>query len=90
VLRDLAVVLPRACSYETVVELIYKTGAPLLEEVQLFDLYFGKPIPETQKSFAFALRYQSPNRTLTDLEVNQAHERIVEEISTVLGGKLRS
>jgi len=89
-LRDLAVLLPRACSYQTVLELIYKTGAPLLEEVQLFDVYFGKPIPETQKSFAFALRYCSPNRTLTDAEVNQVHEKIVEEISVVLGGQLRS
>jgi len=90
VLRDLAVVLPRECSYAAVVELIYKTGAPLLEEVQLFDVYFGKPIPETQKSFAFALRYCSPSRTLADAEVGQVHERIVEELSVVLGGKLRS
>ncbi|MCL2313699.1 MAG: phenylalanine--tRNA ligase subunit beta [Proteobacteria bacterium] len=90
VLRDLAVVLPRECSYETVVKLIEKAGAPLLEEVQLFDVYFGKPIPETQKSFAFALRYRSLQRTLTDTEVNQAHEKIIEEISTVLGGQLRA
>ena len=90
VLRDLAVVLPRECSYEAVAELIYKTGAPLLAEVQLFDVYFGKQISETQKSFAFALRYLAPGRTLTDLEVNQAHEKIIEEISKVLGGSLRS
>jgi phenylalanyl-tRNA synthetase beta chain len=90
VLRDLAVVLPRACSYEAVVELMYKTGAPLLEEVQLFDVYFGKPISETEKSFAFALRYRDATRTLTDAEVNRAHERIVEEISVVLGGRLRA
>ncbi|MCL2012002.1 MAG: phenylalanine--tRNA ligase subunit beta [Cystobacterineae bacterium] len=89
VLRDLAVVLPRACSHERVVELMYKTGAPLLEEVQLFDIYLGKPIAETHKSFAFALRYSDPNRTLADGEVNEVHERIVEEISTVLGGKRR-
>jgi len=89
VLRDLAVVLPRECSYETVVQLIQKAGAPLLEEVQLFDVYFGKPIPETQKSFAFALRYRSPERTLTDAEATQAHEKIIEEISRVLGGHLR-
>jgi len=90
VLRDLAVVLPRACSHETVLELIYKTGAPLLEEAQLFDVYCGDPIPETQKSFAFALRYRDAHRTLTDAEINPVHERIVEEISTVLGGRLRS
>ena len=90
VLRDLAVVLSRECSYGAVVELIYKAGAPLLQEVQLFDVYFGKQILETQKSFAFALRYGDANRTLKDAEVNQAHERIIEEISTVLGGHLRS
>ena len=46
----------------------------------------GKPIPEGQKNLAYALSYRSPERTLTDEEVSEAHQRIVAEVNQRLGG----
>ncbi len=43
-----------------------------VEEVRVFDLYEGKGMPEGKKSLGFTLIFRSPERTLTDGEVNAA------------------
>jgi phenylalanyl-tRNA synthetase beta subunit len=38
----------------------------------------GKNVPSGQKSMAYAFTYRHAERTLTDAEVNAAHEKLVE------------
>jgi phenylalanyl-tRNA synthetase beta chain len=90
VLRDLAVVVPVELANDEVRRVILEVGKPLVEEAQVFDVYTGKPIPEGQKNLAYALRYRSPERTLTDVEVSEAHQRIVEQVKQRLGAALRA
>ncbi|MBC7337357.1 MAG: phenylalanine--tRNA ligase subunit beta, partial [Clostridia bacterium] len=52
VARDIAVVVPRELSHETVVRSIMRAGGELLREVRLFDLYQGEPVPAGYKSLA--------------------------------------
>jgi phenylalanyl-tRNA synthetase beta chain len=89
VLRDLALVVPLQLENEAIQRLIVEVGAPLVEDARIFDVYTGKPIPEGQKNVAYALRYRSGDRTLTDVEVNAAHAKIVAEVNQRLGGQLR-
>jgi phenylalanyl-tRNA synthetase beta chain len=51
-----------------------------IENVELFDLYKGKGIPEGHKSIAVRVRYRSPERTLTDEEVNRLQEQVVQNL----------
>ena len=90
VLRDLAVVVPAELRNEEVRQVILDVGAPLVEEASVFDVYTGKPIPEGKKNLAYALSYRAKDRTLTDVEVNQAHAKIVEEVNRRLGAILRA
>lgn len=89
VLRDLAVVVPLELRNDEVRKVILDVGGPLVEDAFIFDVYTGKPIPEGKKNLAYAIRYRSPDRTLTDAEVGQAHGRIIEEVNRRLGGSLR-
>lgn len=89
VLRDLALVVPIELQNAQVRKLILEVGRPLVEDAIIFDVYTGKPIPEGRKNLAYAIRYRSPERTLTDAEVNEAHQRIIEEVDRRLGGSLR-
>ena len=89
VLRDLAVVVPAAMEAAEVRAVILEVGLPLVENAALFDVYTGAPLPEGQKNLAFALTYRSPERTLRDEEVQEAHRRIVDEVQRRLGGQLR-
>ncbi|MGQ0507496.1 MAG: phenylalanine--tRNA ligase subunit beta [Myxococcaceae bacterium] len=87
--RDLAVVVPLELENGDVRKLSLDGGGGLVQDAALFDVYTGRPIPEGRKNLAYAIRYRSPERTLTDDEVNQAHTRIVDEVSKLLGGSLR-
>jgi phenylalanyl-tRNA synthetase beta chain len=90
VLRDLAVVVPVEQPNDEVRRVILEVGRPLVEEAQVFDVYTGEPIPEGKKNLAYALRYRAAERTLTDVEVDEAHQRIIAEVTKRLGGALRA
>lgn len=87
--RDLAVVVSTETSAEAVMAKIRKLGGELLQQVEIFDVYTGKPIPEDRKSLAFSLRYQSLDRTLTDEEVNLLNSRILDGIQQEFGAEWR-
>ncbi|MBO0686081.1 MAG: phenylalanine--tRNA ligase subunit beta, partial [Candidatus Dormibacteraeota bacterium] len=74
--RDLGVVVPEAVRAAELRATIAEAGGELLESVRAFDEYRGSQVPEGHKSVAFALTYRSPERTLTDAEVDSALERV--------------
>jgi phenylalanyl-tRNA synthetase beta chain len=77
--RDLAVVLSKAVPQAKVEETIRSAKAPNLESVRLFDLFRdpkGEKIPADQKSLAYALTYRASDKTLTEKEVNDAHDLV--------------
>jgi phenylalanyl-tRNA synthetase beta chain len=85
--RDLAVVLGKSVPQATVEETIRQAKAPHLESVRLFDLFRdpkGEKIPADQKSLAYALTYRAADRTLTEREVNEAHELVRKKLASEL------
>ncbi|TMQ33180.1 MAG: hypothetical protein E6K70_14495, partial [Planctomycetota bacterium] len=61
----------------------------ILRDVRLFDLYRGESIPVGKKSLAYALIYQSDERTLVDKEVDKAHKKIEDRLKQVLKAQIR-
>jgi len=89
VYRDLSVVVDRALEAEKVMEAIRAFQQPFVEEITLFDIYQGPPIPEGGKGISYRIRYQANDRTLTDEEVNQYHEKILTRLREVFQFELR-
>jgi phenylalanyl-tRNA synthetase beta chain len=54
-----------------------------------FDRYRGKGVPEGRVSLSLRLTFRSPDRTLTDTEVDQAMERVVAALGTTHGATRR-
>ena len=85
-LRDLALVVDAAPSRRGSAPALLKaaraaTGpAFVVEAVEVFDVYQGKGLPEGKKSLAFSLSFRSPDRTLTDDEVNATFTKIQQQI----------
>jgi phenylalanyl-tRNA synthetase beta chain len=88
-LRDIALVVPEEVTGERVVQEIRTAGGDLLRQVRLFDVYRGENIGPGNKSLAFALTYQSDDRTLTDKEVDKAHRKIEDRLKHVLKAQVR-
>jgi phenylalanyl-tRNA synthetase beta chain len=90
VLQDLAIIVAETVPAAVVQDLIVETGGFLLKDVRLFDLYRGAPVPEGKKSLAYALTFQSPDRTLSDALVAKQVERIVHRLKKDLAADLRA
>jgi len=87
--RDLAVVVALQTQADAVMSKMRKLGGELLQQIEIFDVYTGKPIADDRKSLAFRLRYQSLERTLTDEEVNTLNSRILEGIQQEFAAEWR-
>lgn len=88
-LRDIAVVVGEGITAERVAGEIRAAGGELLRELRLFDLYRGESIAVGTKSLAYALTYQADDRTLTDKEVDKAHQKIADRLKHVLKAQIR-
>jgi phenylalanyl-tRNA synthetase beta chain len=89
VTRDMALIVDDSILVQEIEDVIIKQGGSMLEKVQLFDVYKGKQIPEDKKSIAYSLVYRLENKTLTDVEVNKVHEKILRSLEYKLGAQLR-
>jgi phenylalanyl-tRNA synthetase beta chain len=87
--RDIAMLVPEAVTHENVATAVKQLKPQNLETLELFDIFRGKNIPEGQKSVAYAFHYRNPERTLTDAEVNTAHDRVVSELKQRLNATIR-
>ena len=87
--RDVAFLAPEKVAHEQVLTAVRQAKAPALESVELFDIFRGQNVPEGQKSMAYAFIYRGTDRTLTDTEVNDAHEKLVGKLKQVLGLSVR-
>jgi phenylalanyl-tRNA synthetase beta chain len=87
--RDVAMLVPEATTHEAVLQTVRKTKPANLETVGLFDVFRGNYVLGGQKSMAYAFTYRSPEKTLTDAEVNAAHSKIVEAFKTQLKATVR-
>jgi phenylalanyl-tRNA synthetase beta chain len=74
--RDLAAVVEDHVAAGALLATIKENGGEFLERAQAFDEYHGPQVPEGHKSIAFALTFRSPERTLTDAEVDKVMAEI--------------
>ena len=72
IVRDISVLVPLNEKVENVLDIVENTAGKLLIDTDLFDIYEN----EERKSLAFHLIFQSPEKTLTDEEVNAIMEKI--------------
>ncbi|MBI3970386.1 MAG: phenylalanine--tRNA ligase subunit beta [Chloroflexi bacterium] len=89
VVEDLAFVVPDELPAERLVASIKRAGAPLVETVQLFDVYKGERVPEGTKSLAYTVTYRA-DHTLTNEEVAALRQKIVQAAERQTGAKLRT
>ena len=87
--RDISILVNQNVKAQEISDLIRETSGPLIRRVELYDQYQGKRLPPGKKSLTFALSFQSPEKTLTDEEVNPIFEKIVGSLSKQLGAALR-
>jgi phenylalanyl-tRNA synthetase beta chain len=89
VTRDLALIVEDQIPAGDLLRTLWQANNGLIAEIKLFDLYRGKPIPPGKKSLAFRLKYQQEDRTLTDREVSELHQKMIDLLAQRYGAVLR-
>jgi phenylalanyl-tRNA synthetase beta chain len=89
VTRDVAVTIEVGISAEEIMTIIGGVDNKYFESIEVFDCYQGDPIPAGKKGLAFRIRYRSLDRTMTDEEVNQFHQEVLERLQKVPGLAIR-
>ncbi len=87
--RDIALLVDEDVQVGRMETIIREEGKPILERVQLFDVYRGKQVEEGKKSVAFTLTYRDREKTLTDEEVAKVHDRVLETLKNKVNAVLR-
>jgi len=87
--RDVAMLVPETVLFDAVQNVVKQTKPANLEKMELFDIFRGSNVPAGQKSVACAFTYRNTERTLTDAEVNAAHEKLVEQLKLALPATIR-
>lgn len=87
--KDLAVVVEKDVTSAEIAALIKKAGGSNLTKIDVFDVYTGKGIEENKKSIAYSLTFEKLDRTLTDDEINESLNKIIDMLEKKIGAELR-
>src|SRR5574343_775265 len=90
VIRDLAIVVDQSVALQTLLDALKGQISGLVQDIQLFDVYVGKGVPENKKSLAFRIFMQDTQRTLQDSEVYAAMQQLVFCFEDAFGAQLRA
>jgi phenylalanyl-tRNA synthetase beta chain len=88
--QDLAFIVGEDVPAGDLVQAMREAAGPELREVRVFDVYRGEQVGEGRKSVAFALAFQSPERTLADEDAAALRERIVAALTARFDAQLRA
>ena len=88
--QDLAFSVPEEVSAGDLVAAAREAAGPELREMRAFDVYRGEQVGAGRKSIAFAVTFQSSERTLSDEDAARLRETIVEALGRRFGAELRS
>ncbi|MCX2724207.1 phenylalanine--tRNA ligase subunit beta [Roseibium salinum] len=87
--RDFAFLVGKDVSAETLLRAARGAEKTLITDVNLFDIYEGKGVPEDQKSVAIDVVLQPRQKTLTDEEIDAVARKIIANVEKSTGGVLR-
>ena len=87
--RDLALVVDEIVTANQVVDEVRNSSPQLLKDIDIFDIYRGKGVPEGMKSLAITLTLQDDNETLTDDRVEAVVREVLSSLRDSTGATLR-
>ena len=88
--RDLSLLVDQNTTYQALQHCALKAETKLLQDIQLFDVYEGKNLPEGKKSYALAFYLQDGHQTLSETQIEKAMQRILKALENDCAAQLRN
>ena len=87
--KDVAFVVNKDVSSKEIETVIKKAGGNTLTKIEVFDVYTGENVAENEKSIAYSLIFNDSKKTLTEDEVMENFNKIIENVEKKCDAKLR-
>ncbi|WP_353084433.1 phenylalanine--tRNA ligase subunit beta [Flavobacterium sp.] len=87
--RDFALLVDANVAFESIYKVAIQTEKSLLKNINLFDVYEGKNLPEGKKSYAVSFTIQDTTKTLTDTQIDKIMSKLQTNFESELGAQLR-
>jgi phenylalanyl-tRNA synthetase beta chain len=87
--RDLALLVNQSVTFEQLYHAAKQTEKSLLKNINLFDVYEGKNLPEGKKSYALSFVLQDTSNTLTDVQIDKIMNKLQSNFETKFEAVLR-
>ncbi|MGL2964889.1 phenylalanine--tRNA ligase subunit beta [Flavobacterium sp. RSB2_4_14] len=87
--RDLALLVDNSVAFDSIYNIARQTEKSLLKDINLFDVYEGKNLPEGKKSYAVSFTLQDTSKTLTDEQIDKIMNKLQKNMENELGASLR-
>ena len=88
--RDFAFVIDKHYKAGMIKKIISETDKDLIKKVLIFDVFEGGNMPEGKKSIAINVTIQSMTKTLSEKDINQVSQKIINNVTNKTGGTIRS
>ena len=88
--KDMAFIVSKETTSKEIETEIKRAGGRLLTNIDVFDVYTGENVKDDEKSIAYNLTFSSNEKTLTDEEVMQVFNNIINKVETKQNAKLRN
>ena len=89
IVRDISFFVDNKYNHNELVEQIYSSSGKYLNKVILFDHYINDDFDDNKKSLAYSLEFKSNVKTLTDKEINNDINNIIDALTKKYDIKLR-
>ena len=87
--RDLALVIDRAVSFESIEAAAIKTGITKLKDIRLFDIFESDKIGAGKKSVAVKFTFLDEEKTLTDKETDTMVQKLIQAFESGIAAEIR-
>ncbi|MDN3677480.1 phenylalanine--tRNA ligase subunit beta [Flavobacterium paronense] len=87
--RDLALLVDTTVAFDSIYNIARQTEKSLLKDINLFDVYEGKNLPEGKKSYAVSFTLQDTTKTLTDEQIDKIMSKLQKNLEAEVGASLR-
>jgi phenylalanyl-tRNA synthetase beta chain len=89
VTRDLAIVVDRSTSFETLENTINKLKLAKLHDIRLFDVFESDKLGKDKKSLAVNFTFLDEEKTMTDKEIDNMVGKLIQSFEKELGAEIR-
>ena len=88
--RDFAFVIEKSFKVGLLEKLIKEVDENIIQKVITFDVFEGENIPKDKKSVAINITLQAINKTLSEKDLDQISQKIIEVVKEKTGATIRS